>query len=65
MTIADISIASSLTITTILNFNLDKHAGIKNWLERVHKLPEWQSVDKKFAELRNEIQQKLKSEGKL
>ena len=65
MTIADISIASSLTMPTLLNINYDDYPKIQNWLKRVHELPEWQSVDKKFADLRVEIQKKLKSDGKL
>ena len=65
MTIADISIASSLTMPTLLNITYDEYPKIQDWLKRVHALPEWKSVDKKFAELRVEIQKKLKSEGKL
>ena len=52
MTIADISIASSLTMPTLLNVNYDEYPKINNWLQRVQMLPEWKVVDKKFAELR-------------
>ena len=65
MTIADISIASSLTMPTLLNITYDDYPRIQNWLKRVHELPEWQSVDEKFSDLRIEIQKKLKSDGKL
>ena len=65
MTIADISIAASLTMPTLLNISYDAYPKIQNWLNRVHALPEWQSVDGKFADLRTEIQKKLESEEKL
>ena len=65
MTIADISIASSLTMPTLLNITYDDYPKIQNCLKRVHALPEWQSVDEKFADLRVEIKKKLKSDEKL
>ena len=65
MTIADISIASSLTMPTLLNINYDDYSKINNWLQRVQMLPEWKVVDKEFAEIRTEIQRKMRAEGKI
>ena len=65
MTIADISIASSLTMPTLLNINYDDYPKINNWLQRVQMLPEWKVVDKEFAGIRTEIQRKMRAEGKI
>ena len=65
MTIADISIASSLTMPTLLNINYDDYPKINNWLQRVQMLPEWKVVDKEFAEIRTEMQRKMRAEGKI
>ena len=50
---------------TLLNITYDDYPKIQNWLKRVHELPEWKSVDQKFADLRVQIQKQLKSDGKL
>ena len=50
---------------TLLNITYDDYPKIQNWLKRVHQLPEWKSVDEKFADLRVQIQKQLKSDGKL
>ena len=50
---------------TLLNITYEDYPKIQNWLKRVHELPEWQSVDGKFADLRVDIQKNLKSDGKL
>ena len=65
MTIADISIASSLTMPTLLNINYDHYPKINNWLQRVQMLPEWKVVDKEFAEIRTEMQRKMRAERKI
>ena len=50
MTIADISIAATLTMPTLLNENgkYERFDRVAKWLGRIHQLPEWCEVDEMF-----------------
>lgn len=74
ITIADISIAISLTMPTILDVSYEKYEKLSGkikipikklnftlaWLGRIHALPEWKTVDDKFQPGRKMLQEKMK-----
>ena len=50
---------------TLLNISYDQYPKIKVWLGRIHSLDAWKTVDKKFANLRTEMQKQFKADGKI
>ena len=59
VTIADIGIAVSLTMPTIVNADYSKYEKLSAWLGRMHATAEWKQVDEKFQPGRKEIMAKI------
>jgi len=65
MTIADISIAASLSMPSLMNQTFEAYPKVDAWLKTMNAFPEMQAVDARFQPARAQIQEKLKKEGKL
>merc|ERR1711990_727493 len=65
VTIADISIAMSLSMPTLMNQNFDKYQKVSAWLKTMNEFPEMKEVDARFQPARAAMQEKLKKDGKL
>ena len=63
MTIADISIAASLTMPSVLDEDYSKYPKLSNWLNRMHSHPHWKTVDAKFEPSRQELKNKVQAAG--
>ena len=62
MTIADMSLAISLTMPEIINVIYDKYPKISAWLGKMHAHAEWKEVQAKFETPKKEFQAKLASQ---
>ena len=62
MTIADMSIAVSLTMPEIISVTYEKYPNISAWLGKMHAHDEWKEVQAKFEGPKKEFQDKLASQ---
>ena len=62
LTIADISIATTLTMPTLLDEDGEytRYPKIASWLAKIHSTEEWKEVDKKFQIGRSKVRKDSK-----
>ena len=62
MTIADVSVAISLTMPEIINVTYEKYPVLSKWLETMHSHSEWAEVAAQFEPPKKLFQEKLASQ---
>ena len=63
MTIADISIAVSLTMPTVLDQDYSKYPKLSDWLTRMHSHQHWKTVDARFQPCRQDLKTKIQKKS--